>query len=336
MFSSSRLSAAMVAALLFLPFGAMADRIVMKNGDVITGTVSRVTASEVFIKPGYAAEFAVSLADVDTLHMEKSLEVKLADEESSPVSGVIALDDAGQQVLVVDGEARPIRLEEIAGAAAPAPHFEWNASVDFNATVNNGNSDSRNSLLFTKGGMRMGNHRHTGDLTIRREEANNISTVEQDLFNYSYNWLFADPWYAGASLILERDPIRELDHRYTPGLLLGRDIFDETNRFLTFSLGVGYTDEEIAGTSESGAVGLWNLRYTQKFFDGMDFFHTQNFTRQLYGEDNTIFKTNTGFRFDIYDGLYASLSLRYDYETEPAAGASKDDSTLAMGVGYSF
>lgn len=336
MFSNKRWSVAMVAALLFLPFGAMADRIVMKNGDVITGKVSQVTDTEVFIKPGYAAEFAVSRADVETLNMEESLEVKLADEESSPVSGVIALDESGRQVLQVEGEARPIKLEEIAGAAAPAPYFEWNASVDFNATVNNGNSDSRNSLLFTQGGMRFGAHRHTGDLTFRREKANGIDTVEQDLVNYAYNWMFADPWYLGASLVAERDPIRELDHRYTPGLLIGRDIFDDTNRFLTFSLGVGYTDEEIAGISDSGAVGLWNLRYTQTFFEGMDFFHTQNFTRQLYGEDNTIFKTNTGVRFDIYDGLYASLSLRYDYETEPAAGASKDDSTLAMGVGYSF
>lgn len=336
MFSRNRSSVAMVAALLFLPFGALADRVVMKNGDVITGAVSRVTGSEVFIKPGYAAEFAVSLAEVDTLHMEESLEVTLAGEDSVPVSGVIALDEAGRQVLQVDGEARPIKLAEIAGAAAPEPYFEWNASVDFNATVNNGNSDSRNSLLFTQGGMRFGAHRHTGDLTFRREKANGIDTVEQDLVNYAYNWMFADPWYTGASLIVERDPIRELDHRYTPGLLVGRDIFDETNRFLTFSLGVGYTDEEIAGMSDSGAVGLWNLRYTHTFFEGMAFFHTQNFTRQLYGEDNTIFKTNTGFRFDIYDGLYASLSLRYDYETEPAAGASKDDSTLAMGVGYSF
>lgn len=327
---------AMVSALLFLPFGALADRVSMKNGDVISGKVSRVTESEVFIKPGYAAEFAVSLADVATLHMDESLEVTLAGAEDSPVSGIIALDEAGRQVLQVDGEARPIALEEIAGAAAPEPYFDWNASVDFNANINDGNSDSRNTLLFAKGGMRMGDHRHTGDLTIRREEANSISTVEQDLVNYAYNWMFADPWYTGASLIVERDPIRELDHRYTPGLLVGRDIFDETNRFLTFSLGLGYTDEEIAGISDSGGVGLWNLRYTQTFFEGMAFFHTQNFTRQLYGEDNTIFKTNTGFRFDIHDGLYASLSLRYDYETEPAAGASKDDSTLAMGVGYSF
>ena len=110
MFFKNRLPVAMVAALLFLPFGAMADRIVMKNGDVITGKVSQVTDTEVIIKPGYAAEFAVSRADVETLNMEESLEVKLADEDSSPVSGVIALDESGRQVLQVLPEQQAIQV----------------------------------------------------------------------------------------------------------------------------------------------------------------------------------------------------------------------------------
>jgi putative salt-induced outer membrane protein YdiY len=336
MFSSSRLSVVLAATLLLLPLGALADRLVMKNGDMITGTITQITDTDVVIDPGYTAAFPVSRSEVATLEMAEGLEVTLADADSSPVSGAISVDEAGQQVLMVDGMPRPISLAQIAGAATPDPYFDWGASVDFNSTINNGNTDSRNTLLFGQGNMRFGDHRHAGDLTFRREEVNGISTVEQDLLNYAYNWLFADPWYMGGSFTYERDPIRELDHRYTAGLLFGRDIFDEENRFLTISLGLGYTDEEIAGVSDSGAVALWNLRYTQTFFDGADFFHTQNFTRQLYGEDNTIFKTNTGVRFDIYDGLYASIAFRYDYETEPAPGASKDDSTLAVGLGYTF
>ena len=140
----------------------------------------------------------------------------------------------------------------------------------------------------------------------------------------------------GGSLTFERDPIRELEHRYTAGLIFGRDIFDDAKKFLTFSVGVGYSDEEIGGVSESGAVGLWTLRYEHEFWSGVDFFHNQNFTQQFYGVDNLILKTNTGFRFDIIDDLYANISLRYDYETEPAAGASEDDSTLQFGIGYSF
>jgi putative salt-induced outer membrane protein YdiY len=329
-------AAALVSLMLVFATSAFAqDRIVMKNGDVITGNVSLIDGDDVYIEPSYADEFAVDLSEVATIEIEEAFEVELADETRTDAA-ILTLNGAGEQVLIIDGVERPVSLAEIAEASEPEAYFDWGATVDWNTTVNNGNTDSRNSLLFTQGNMKIGDHRHFGDLTFRREELNGVSTKKQDLLNYAYNWMFSDPWYLGGSFSYERDPIRELDYRYTAGVLVGRDIFDDATKFLTFSVGVGYSDEEIGGVKESGAVGLWNLRYEHAFWDGVDFFHTQNFTQQFYGLDNTIFKTNTGFRFDIIDDLYANVSLRYDYETEPAAGASKDDSTLQFGIGYKF
>ena len=106
---------------------------------------------------------------------------------------------------------------------------------------------------------------------------------------------------------------------------------------MTFSVGAGYSDEELAGVSDSGAVGLLNFAYDHKFGDGKwSFFQTTGIQRQFYGDDNTIFKTNTGFRFSLTDVIYTNLAFRYDYETEPAPGASKNDSTLAVGIGADF
>jgi putative salt-induced outer membrane protein YdiY len=329
-------AAALVSLLLVFTTSAFAqDRIVMKNGDVITGNVSLIDGDDVFIEPSYADEFAVDLSEVATIEIEEAFEVELADETRTDAA-ILTLNDAGEQVLIIDGVERPVSLAEIAEASEPEAYFDWGATVDWNTTINEGNTDSRNSLLFTQGNMKIGDHRHFGDLTFRREELNGDSTKKQDLLNYAYNWMFSDPWYIGGSLSYERDPIRELDYRYTAGVLVGRDIFDDATKFLTFSIGLGYSDEEIGGVKESGTVGLWNLRYQHAFFDGVDFFHTQNFTQQFYGLDNLILKTNTGFRFDLIDDLYANVSLRYDYETEPAEGASKDDSTLQFGIGYKF
>lgn len=332
---SFRAAAVTVLALALSHTAIAQDRVVMKNGDVITGNVSLIDGDDVYIEPSYADEFAVSLADVATIELDEPFAVELADETRAD-EALLTLNDAGEQVLLIDGAERTVSLMEIAEMSEPDPYFDWGASVDWNTTINDGNTDSRNTLLFAQGNMKVGDHRHVGDLTFRREEVDGVSTKEQDLLNYAYNWFFNDPWYVGGSLTWERDPIRELDHRYTAGLLVGRDIFDEANRFLTVSFGIGYTDEEIGGISDSGTVGLWNLRYEQTLWGGVDFFHLQNFTQQFYGNDNLILKTNTGFRFDIIDDLYANVSLRYDYETEPAAGASEDDSTLQFGIGYTF
>jgi hypothetical protein len=82
---------------------------------------------------------------------------------------------------------------------------------------------------------------------------------------------------------------------------------------------------------------MWKLIYEHKLRDGdLAFFHNHNLNYQFYGNNNAIFKTNTGFRFDILENIYTSVSLRYDYETEPAPGAKSYDTTLAIGVGAEF
>lgn len=333
-----RIALAVVLAVFLSAVSGLAladDRIVMKNGDVITGNISLVDGDDVYIEPSYADEFAVSLSEVVTIEVDQTFEVELADGTKIEAA-TLSVNDAGEQVLLVDGAARPFTLAEIAEAKEPDPYFDWSANVDLNASYNSGNTDSENTLIFGAGTMKIGDHRHYGDLTFRNEEQNGVRTQEQTLFNYSYNWFFNEPWYVGASASYERDPIRELDHRYTAGVLVGRDVFDDAVKFLTFSIGAGWSDEEIGGVSESGAVGLWNLRYEHDFWDGVSFFHLQNFTQQFYGRDNLILKTTTGFRFDLISDLYANVSLRYDYETEPAPGASEDDSTLQVGLGYAF
>lgn len=334
MFNVSRRGPVLAAFVLLLPLSAIADQLVMKNGDVITGTISSIAGGKVSIDPSYGSAFTVDLAEVASLESATEFEVSLADDRE--LSGQIALDESGQQVVVSDDGRAAVSLGEIAAAAQPRPYFQWGAQADFSATFNDGNTDSQNTLLFASGNVRHGDHRHLGDLTFRREETDGVRTKEQDLLNYAYNWIFSDPWYMGGTFTWERDPIRELDHRYTAGLILGRDIFDDGTKFLTISFGAGYSDEEIGGVSDSGAVGLWNLSYTHKLWSGVNFFHDHHITQQFYGLDNLIFKSNTGVRMDLVENLYGTVSLRYDYETEPAAGASKDDSTLAVGIGYSF
>ena len=128
-----------------------------------------------------------------------------------------------------------------------------------------------------------------------------------------------------------------MDHRYTLGATFGRDIFNDSRKFLTASIGAGYSEEKLAGVAESGATGLWNLRYEHDFRDGdLEFFHNHNISYQFFADNNTIFKSNTGFRFDIIKDVYANLSFRYDYETEPVEGAENQDTTLAIGIGAKF
>lgn len=321
---------------ILLPGFVSADQLVMKNGDVITGDVGKIENNKVFIKPAYGSEFSVDLAEVVSIDAEKVFEVELEDgrEMSAKIAGSAA---EGEQTLIVDGAQMTVGTMALTQAAQPEPWYKRTSHIDLNVTRNSGNTDSKSNLLFADTRLRMGDHRHLAELTIARDKTNDVTTKKQDLFRYSYNWLVNDPWYLGATASYERDPIKDLDHRYMVGALLGRDLIKDSRKFLTASIGMGYSDEKLAGISDSGATGLWNLIYEHDFRDGsIAFFHNQNLNYQFYGDNNMILKTNTGFRFDIVSDVYASISYRYDYESEPAAGTEDYDSTLAIGIGAAF
>jgi len=325
----------LLLSLFLMPRAGFADQLIMKNGDVITGDITRISDGEVLIKPGYSGKFAVEIADVVSIEADKEFAVELTDGSEFNAQFAGARD--GEQVLIVDGSPMTVGITDVAEAKEPEDYYHRVSHVDVNATFNGGNTDSQSTLIIADTRLKLGDHRHLAELRFRRDETDGISTKKQDLFSYQYNWLFNAPWYVGATTTFERDPIRDLSHRYTLGALAGRDLLDDSNRFLTISVGAGYSDQQIGGGSDSGSVGLWNLIYEHDFRGGdISFFHKHNLTYQFYGENNAIFKTNTGFQFDIISDIYTKISLRYDYETQPAAGASKNDTTLAIGVGAEF
>lgn len=334
----SRITPAFTAVLTMLALCAQpvfADQVRMSNGDVITGAISKIEDGKVFIKPSYADEFSVDLPEVVSIDAEGTYDVVL--DDGSEVEASFAHGDNGMQTLVVESGPIDIAIADLTLATEPEPWYERTSKAEVNLTWNDGNTDSQNTLVYLDTDLRLGDHRHHGDLTFRRDKTDDVYTKKQDLLRYSYNWLFSDPWYLGATATYERDPIKELDHRYTVGALMGRDIFNDDDRFLSISLGAGYTDEQYFTSEDSGATGLWALDYTQDLRGG-DFalFHNHTLNYQFFGENNAIFKSNTGFRFDIFADIYANVSVRYDYETEPPEGTENADTTLVVGVGAKF
>ncbi|MGD8347461.1 MAG: DUF481 domain-containing protein [Lysobacterales bacterium] len=321
----------------FIPLSTSlsADQVKMSNGDIITGTVTKIEDGKVFIDPAYADEFAVDVAEVASIEAEQTFDIVLEDGSEKPAK--FDHGDDGMQTLVIEGQRRNVSMADVTLAVPPKPWYERTSKIEANLTWNSGNTDSQNNLIFADTQLRLGDHRHGGNLTFARDKTGDVYTKKQDLLNYSYNFMIADPWYLGATATYERDPIKDLDHRYQLGAIIGRDLINDDRRFLSINAGVGYSEEQYDGVTESGATGLWDLRYTHDFRDGsVAFFHNHNISQHFYGEDNLIFKSNTGFNFDIIDGIYTSISLRYDYETEPPEGNENEDTTLAVGVGARF
>ncbi|MDJ0926586.1 MAG: DUF481 domain-containing protein [Gammaproteobacteria bacterium] len=313
-----------------------ADVIVMTNGDRITGSISRIWDAEVFIEPSYADEFAVDVGEIAYIEAKRKFEITL-ESGREVFAELLGADDEGNQIVAYGSELIAVPLGELAELEEPEDFFEWESNIDLSVGINKGNTDSQNGRLQAAGQVKWGEHRHRAELIFNREETDGITNREQDIFRYGYNWLFRDPWFVTFNADAERDPIRDLDSRIILSAGVGRDIWNQPARRLNFSLGLGYQSEKIGSNDEDSSVAIWNFRFEYELFNrDLETYHNHTFYTTLSGRTNTVLKTSTGLAYEISDLLYTTISVDYDYESDPADFAENDDLALLLGLGLEF
>jgi putative salt-induced outer membrane protein YdiY len=329
-----------ISTFLFCPLMAQAeavDVLVMKNGDRLTGEITRIWDEEITIEPEYSDEFNVDVPAVAYIESEREFEIDLADGRELVVTFPGA-DAEGNQIIKTGSGTEILPLSNMLELDEPEDYYDWESFVDLSGDLKKGNTDSSNTKFRADTTLKLGDHRHIGDITLFREELVDDTTKDQTIVNYNYNWLFSDPWFFSALTTFERDPIIQLDSRVTVSAGVGLDIWNTADRSLNIQLGVGARNEEIGNESGTSSVATWVLRYSQDFFsDDLTLYHNHTITPTINGRENTSYRTTTGLRYEITDLLYANISLDYDYETEPADAVTlSEDLVLLFGLGLEF
>ena len=328
-----------LSLLLNIAVTSWADQLVLKNGDIITGDIQRIWDNEIIIEPEYDDDtvITISLDLVDFIESGRKFKLTFFDERE--VEALLSGSGTDDKQIVEIGEAvTTMDLSEIFELDEIDDYLDWKSHLDINAAINRGNTDSTNVKLFADSALKLGDHRHLASLTFDREEQNGVSTKEQDLFTYNYNWLYAGQWFVGLKGSFEQDPIKNLEGRYIMGLTLGRDLWNKPRLFLNAQAGVGYLlEKDTLGATNESSVALWALKYRQNFFSkDFELYHDDSATIYLSGRSNNIIKTLTGIRYKITDLLYLNTSLGYNYETNPAEGAENYDMAFLFGFGLEY
>ncbi len=290
---------------------AKADRVFLANGDRLTGQVTVDEAGVVTITSDFGGVMSFAGEHVERI-------------ESS---------DGGSRL---EASAEMVAAEVATTAPEPPPR-NWDANVDLSTMISRGNTDSQTTNLQAGYRLMRGDHRYSVDVSSIREEENGDTSKEQDELDLGYRYLFKPKWFFAVSTIYERDPIADLDRRISVSPALGYLVWEEEGRVLDFQFGAGYAQEKVGGGDESTSFVEWRLSYEQDIFsDSMEVFHRHKIQRDLSSRKNTAFNSETGFRYDLIEGVYLNVQLNYDYDTEPAAGKEKDDLTFLVGAGVDF
>ena len=313
----------------------LADIVFLENGDRISGDIKRIWGNILIIEPQYSDPIEIDRDIVVGIESDKMLAIELDDSRETPYFISRSFEE-GRAILNSDDAKSDVSLNSIK-RAEEIKDFDWDINFDLGSTLSRGNTDSQTTNLQWDGNLVIKDHRIKSDLFISREEVDGDKTKAKDRINLGYNYFFIDQWFLAINLAAERDPIASLNSRYSLSPAIGYDFLDDPDRYLHVQLGAGYSSERSNNLTLTSTTIDWKLNFYWELLSGdLQFFHDQNFLKNLEGRKNFVFYSQTGLRYGINEDIYLNLQANYDYDSEPVGNAKEEDLTFIIGAGINF
>ena len=334
----------LLAAAALVASVSVADKVSLKSGSTLTGTVVGVANGEIVFKSDDLGEVKIPVANIVTL-------------ENAGTHTVVFTDDtrASKALSVKDGayvaDARPLDMSTVK-AIDPAEE-KWHGSVNGALNATRGNTVENSWSVLANVNRRWEKDRlnaafgyyysekGTADTDTEKSTDRWEAEVQHDHF-----WLPAVYHYE--NLRYERDTIQLLDARYRVGLgggyqwLDGR-VFESTGKW-SFSqeAGVNWIKESYKRSDDDKEGGFAALRYahhllyTPKWNEEIEAFHNAEVLPDLDDWEKYLIKADVGFSTKLIYDFDLLAKIEWEFNSMPASDRKKSDVRYIVGLGYKW
>jgi len=259
-----------VCLLLFSAIPALADQIVLKNGDRITGSITKSDGKELVIKTDYAGDVTVKFDAIQSLTSTGDLNVTLGDKT---VVGPVTT--SGDDVVVTTKTAGPVEAPRASVTLVRSPAEQaayektlhpgllegWAGGATLGFALTAGNSETKN-LNIGFNGTRTGLHDKlilyetsiyatTSKLALAPIATQ--TTANSNAGGLRYDHDFAPRVFGFGSADFFNNSLQNLDLRYILGGGLGWHAIKTPNTTLDVLGGINYTHESFSDLMETVA-----------------------------------------------------------------------------------
>lgn len=319
---------------------AHADRIVLVNGDRLTGKVVSKSGDTLKFRTEYAGEIAVQWKDVASITTDAPVTVLPVDGKMKNVRLEHAA--SGSVGLVSEGAMREVRLADLAYINPPAhvagTGVTYRGRASLLGSASRGNTDDSSLYGEAELNARAKDYRYHLFGRAEQKEESGETTAQ----NYFVSGRRDQPideerfWYVRSSL--EHDEFTDITLRAAAGAGLGWNIIDTSKTQFTLRGGLDYilaSRDELP--DETYPAFGWGIDYSHWLLpDRLEFFFDQTGFASLTSEGDVSSRTRTGLRAPLGSGFSANAQVNIDYEGDPGPGHDTTDTTLLFGVGYDF
>jgi putative salt-induced outer membrane protein YdiY len=334
----------------FHSFVMLADQVVLKNGDRLSGTILKSDSKILVIKTEFTGEVSVQWPAIDEIHSTVPLHVEMKDGQ--PATGTVTTSGSTFEVTTANGSTVSVPKESVLNmrnseqetayeqSLHPRLTQGWTGGANVGFALTAGNSETKNlALAFTGDRKSLKDHvalyansvyATSTTAGVNGTTANSIQSgirYERNLSARIFTFVAGD---------FQTDALQGLDLRSVYGAGFGYHVIKNDRTTLDLLAGANYTRENYAVLKRNVAALTLGEELTHKLGK------STLLTQKLYlfpalseaGEYRSTFDFGTVTKISKWLGWQTAFGDIY--VTNPPAGKKKNDIALTTGLSVTF
>lgn len=313
--------------------GAIADKVILENGDILTGTIEKMTNGKLTFKTDYAGIIDIQMGKVKQIISDNPLAVHLTSGEV--FTGKVKPAEEGKLAVepTPEREATTVEIQKIASINPPPEELpKWQGNVTAGGHLQSGNIDRAGASSSAEALRKTESDRIKLRYIFNYAEEDDEVTTRNHYGEMKYDYFFTKKFYGFVGTELLNDKFNDTKLRTFVGPGVGYQLWDDPIKSFLFEAGLSYFNwDRYEGLDEHGISARLGFDFRYSIFRWLTF--TDRYV--LYptiGEGGIFFWRNEA-TLTIPLGEIPSLggrwSLRFDniidFKSDQATGFKKTD-----------
>jgi putative salt-induced outer membrane protein YdiY len=302
------------------------DRVTLKNGDQISGTLKSFKEGTVTFESPTLGKLSIKLADIKDITTTHPVAILTKADETMtrPIAGVQDL-----------ANAKAINIEK-------KPPVVWSGTLALGANWQAGNTDKRgvSSQVDFERRTKEGRLSGTGSVLYTEEKINRNWTLTDRVYRgrVQNDWFLSKQSYLLVFVGAERDALANLDLRLAVGPGYGYQWVDSEEVKYSTEIGPSYVREKYNSptTTDDYLSGRLRSNLAWKISEDYTFLQDSSYFQSFDDKDDINAIADTRLRVSLTKEMFAQLQWIFEYDNTPAKGADRVDHTVLLSVGVTF
>lgn len=315
-----------------------ADEIILKNGDRLTGTVTKLEEGVLTLKTEYSEPVKIRKEEIKSISTNEHVKIHLVGTKE--LKGKLKTDEEGHLSVEssIEREAAIIDWNKVK-AINPTPVIppKWKGNVTLGANLQTGNTDRTSVSVGAEAARKTDQDRFSLRFLHNYAEENDEITVRNTYGSLKYDYFFTRSLYGYLGVELLNDKFRDLNLRTVVGPGIGYQIWDDPIEILLFEAGVSYFSEDLKeGEDDHWITARLAGNFSYKIKDAIVF--SEQFI--LYPSVGKIGEYQLRNEAGVTSALGARWALKFtnilEHDSDPPEGVKKSDLYWILALQYSF